>query len=79
MPRIESVDHLTEYRRKLRASRDPNQPTVLVCSGPGCLPLGSEEVARAFQEAMAEKELSAKVILKTTGCHGLCADRKSVV
>jgi NADH:ubiquinone oxidoreductase subunit F (NADH-binding)/(2Fe-2S) ferredoxin/NAD-dependent dihydropyrimidine dehydrogenase PreA subunit len=73
MPRIESVDHLSEYRRKLKASRDPNQPQVLVCSGPGCLPLGSEEVARAFQEAMAEKQLSAKVILKTTGCHGLCA------
>ena len=70
---MESVDHLTEYRRKLKASRDPKQPTVLVCSGPGCLPMGSEEVAQAFKEAMAEKGLDGKVILKTCGCQGLCA------
>ncbi|MGQ9687779.1 MAG: NADH-ubiquinone oxidoreductase-F iron-sulfur binding region domain-containing protein [Desulfobaccales bacterium] len=73
MPKIESVDHLTEYRRKLRASRDPQQPTVLVCSGPGCLPLGSEDVAQAFTEAMAGQGLNGKVILKSSGCHGLCA------
>ncbi|MEJ2091151.1 MAG: NADH-quinone oxidoreductase subunit NuoF [Syntrophobacterales bacterium] len=73
MPKIESVDHLTEYRRKLKAGRDPKQPTVLVCGGPGCLPLGSEEVAQAFKEAMAEKGLNGKVILKTSGCQGLCA------
>ena len=48
MPKIESIDHLTEYRRKLKAALDPKQPIVLVCGGPGCLPLGSEEVAQAF-------------------------------
>ncbi len=73
MPKIESVDHLNEYRRKLKATRDPQQPIVLVCGGPGCLPLGSEEVAQAFQEAMAEKGFDGKVILKTSGCQGLCA------
>ncbi len=73
MPIIESVDHLTEYRRQVRAQRDPQQLQVLVCSGPGCLPLGSEALAAAFQEEMAAKGLVGKVILKTTGCHGLCA------
>ena len=73
MPKIESVDHLNEYRRKLKATRDAQQPIVLVCGGPGCLPLGSEEVAQAFQEAMAEKGFDGKVILKTSGCQGLCA------
>jgi len=73
MPRFESIDHLNEYRRKLKATRDPNQPTVLVCSGPGCLPMGSEEVAQAFREALANKGLNGKVLLKTCGCQGLCA------
>ena len=73
MPKIESIDHLTEYRRKLKAARDPKQPTVLVCSGPGCLPLGSEEVAEAFKTTLAEKGLDGKVLLKTCGCQGLCA------
>ncbi len=73
MPKFESLDHLHEYRRQLKARRDPNQPTVLVCAGPGCLPLGSEEVAAAFRTEMEAKGLAATVALKTTGCHGLCA------
>jgi NADH:ubiquinone oxidoreductase subunit F (NADH-binding)/(2Fe-2S) ferredoxin/Pyruvate/2-oxoacid:ferredoxin oxidoreductase delta subunit len=79
MPKIESVDHLTEYRRKLIASRDPKQPIVLVCGGPGCLPLGSEDVVEAFREAMAEKGLDGKVLLKTCGCQGLCANGVKVL
>ena len=73
MPFIESVDHLTEYRRQVRARRDPEQLQVLVCGGPGCLPLGSEELAAAFQTEMAAKGLEGKVLLKTTGCQGLCS------
>ncbi|MCL6621234.1 MAG: NADH-quinone oxidoreductase subunit NuoF [Syntrophobacterales bacterium] len=73
MPKFESIDHLNEYRRQLRARRDPSQPQVLVCAGPGCLPLGSEEVAQAFRAQLEEKGLSAQVALKTSGCHGLCA------
>jgi NADH-quinone oxidoreductase subunit F len=73
MPKIESVDHLTEYRRQLKAKYDPKQLQVLVCSGPGCLPLGSEELAEAFRAALSEQGLEGKVVLKTTGCHGLCA------
>lgn len=73
MPKFESLDHLNEYRRQLRAKRDPKQPQVLVCAGPGCLPLGSEEVAAAFRAQMEEKGLNGKVALKTSGCHGLCA------
>jgi NADH:ubiquinone oxidoreductase subunit F (NADH-binding)/NAD-dependent dihydropyrimidine dehydrogenase PreA subunit/(2Fe-2S) ferredoxin len=79
MPKIESIDHLTEYRRKLKASRDPKQPTVLVCGGPGCLPLGSEEVAAAFKAALADKGLDGKVVLKTCGCQGLCANGVKVL
>ncbi len=73
MPRFESIDHLREYRRQLIAKRDPNQPQVLVCAGPGCLPMGSEEVAAAFREELEKNGLAAKVLLKECGCHGLCA------
>ncbi len=73
MPRFESVDHLTQYRRQLKAKFDPRQPQVLVCAGPGCLPLGSDEVAEAFEAALTEKGINGKVVLKTSGCHGLCA------
>ncbi|MBM4274630.1 MAG: NADH-quinone oxidoreductase subunit NuoF [Deltaproteobacteria bacterium] len=73
MPKFESVDHLQQYRRQLQASRDPNQPQVLVCSGPGCLPMGSIEVAAAFREELETNGLKGKVLLKECGCQGLCA------
>jgi NADH:ubiquinone oxidoreductase subunit F (NADH-binding)/NAD-dependent dihydropyrimidine dehydrogenase PreA subunit/(2Fe-2S) ferredoxin len=73
MPRFESVDHLREYRRQLLARQDPQQPQVLVCAGPGCLPMGSQEVAAAFREELQKNGLGAKVALKECGCQGLCA------
>ena len=73
MPRFESVDHLREYRRQLAARLDPKQPQVLVCAGPGCLPMGSDEVAAAFREELQKNGLEGKVALKECGCQGLCA------
>jgi NADH-quinone oxidoreductase subunit F len=73
MPKFESIDHLREYRRQLLARRDPQQLQVLVCAGPGCLPMGSDEVAAAFREELQQKGLEGKVLLKESGCQGLCA------
>src|SRR3972149_5029331 len=71
MPRFESIDHLREYRRQLIAKRDPNQPQVLVCAGPGCLPMGSDEVAAAFREEFEKNGLAAQGLLKVGGYRGL--------
>ena len=73
MPKFESIDHLREYRRQLIAKRDPRQLQIMVCAGPGCLPMGSDEVAAAFREELDKNDLAAKVLLKECGCHGLCA------
>ncbi|MDP3182405.1 MAG: NADH-quinone oxidoreductase subunit NuoF [Desulfobaccales bacterium] len=79
MPKFESLDHLREYRRQLLARRDPQQLQVLVCAGPGCLPMGSEEVAAAFKEELQAKGLEGKVLLKESGCQGLCARAVRVI
>jgi len=55
------------------ARLDPQQPQVLVCAGPGCLPMGSEEVAAAFREELQKNGLAGQVALKECGCQGLCA------
>jgi len=73
MPKFETISQLEEYRRRLLAQRDAQAPQVLVCGGPGCLPMGSEEVAAAFQQELKQRGLAAKVILKESGCQGLCA------
>ncbi len=73
MPKLTSVAQLEEYRRELSARLDPQQPVVLVCGGAACLNLGSDAVAAAFRTELARQGLAAKVVLKDSGCQGLCA------
>jgi (2Fe-2S) ferredoxin len=79
MPKFETTKQLEEYRQRLLAGREAQAPQVLVCGGPGCLPMGSEEVAAAFRQALAERGLEAKVTLKESGCQGLCAKAVKVM
>jgi NADH:ubiquinone oxidoreductase subunit F (NADH-binding)/(2Fe-2S) ferredoxin/Pyruvate/2-oxoacid:ferredoxin oxidoreductase delta subunit len=79
MPKFESMNHLEEYRGRLLSSRNPQEPQVLVCGGPGCLPMGSEEVAAAFQAELKQRGLAGKVVLKESGCQGLCAKAVKVI
>jgi NADH:ubiquinone oxidoreductase subunit F (NADH-binding)/(2Fe-2S) ferredoxin/Pyruvate/2-oxoacid:ferredoxin oxidoreductase delta subunit len=78
MPKFKSMDQLEEYRRRL-LSRKPLKPQVLVCGGPGCLPMGSEEVAAAFQAELKRRKLVGKVALKESGCQGMCAKAVKVM
>ncbi len=79
MPKFESMNLLEEYRGRLLSSRNPQEPQVLVCGGPGCLPMGSEEVAAAFQAELKQRGLAGKVVLKESGCQGLCAKAVKVM
>ncbi|MGO8760507.1 MAG: NADH-quinone oxidoreductase subunit NuoF [Desulfobaccales bacterium] len=79
MPKFESMKHLEEYRGRLLSSRNPQEPQVLVCGGPGCLPMGSEEVAAAFQAELKQRGLAGKVVLKESGCQGFCAKAVKVM
>jgi NADH:ubiquinone oxidoreductase subunit F (NADH-binding)/(2Fe-2S) ferredoxin/Pyruvate/2-oxoacid:ferredoxin oxidoreductase delta subunit len=78
MPKFKSMDQLEEYRADL-LGRKPQKPEVLVCGGPGCLPMGSEEVAAAFQAELKKRKLAGKVALKESGCQGMCAKAVKVM
>jgi len=63
---------LEKRREKILAERDASSPCIMVCGGTGCLALNSEEVADAFEMALKEQGVDARVELKTTGCPGFC-------
>ncbi len=48
MPKLNSVTDLEEFRQEILTHRDPNKPSVAICSGTGCHAYGSEKVAEAF-------------------------------
>ncbi|MGC2432157.1 MAG: NADH-ubiquinone oxidoreductase-F iron-sulfur binding region domain-containing protein [Desulfobaccales bacterium] len=75
MKKIKNAAELQTLRQTLLAAQDPDRPVVRVCLGPGCLALGAEKVAGAFESAIRNKELKAKVqpLIKKTGCHGFCS------
>ena len=46
---------------------------ILICASTGCLSNNSKEVLCAFEKAIKEHNLTGKVEIVKTGCHGLCA------
>jgi len=67
-----SAQELEEYRRNLRARRDPRARRVRVCIGTGCAAKGSLRVLERFRAAAAELEGGSVVGVRCTGCHGFC-------
>ncbi|HWJ03003.1 MAG TPA: CCxxC motif-containing NuoF prefix domain-containing protein, partial [Verrucomicrobiae bacterium] len=45
---------------------------VLICAGSGCISSGSRKVTTALEEELAKRQLTDKVKITVTGCHGFC-------
>lgn len=72
MPRLSSAVELTALREELSACRTEKQTTVIVCGGTGCQASGCQAVKAAFCEELERRDLTDKVTLRVTGCHGFC-------
>lgn len=56
----------------------PNQRTIFVCFGTGCLSAGSDTVYEALKAEVARQEIT-DVEVDFTGCHGFCEQGPNVV
>ena len=63
---------LEKRRMAAAAARSEDKPRIIVSAGTCGQARGSLKVYEAFQEAIADRKLQAKVDLKLTGCHGYC-------
>jgi NADH:ubiquinone oxidoreductase subunit F (NADH-binding)/(2Fe-2S) ferredoxin/Pyruvate/2-oxoacid:ferredoxin oxidoreductase delta subunit len=81
MATILSLNQLEKHQEKIRASVNPDLPSVLICFGTGCQANGAREVAEIFKEEIEKQGLSLNVNIgfKTTGCHGYCENGPLVV
>jgi NADH:ubiquinone oxidoreductase subunit F (NADH-binding)/NAD-dependent dihydropyrimidine dehydrogenase PreA subunit/(2Fe-2S) ferredoxin len=73
MGKIKDAQELEARRQRLLAVRNPEQPVVRVCLGPGCLAQGADQVAKAFKTAAKKGKFKVAPLIKETGCHGLCS------
>ncbi len=72
MSRINSPAELEEFRKGILSKRDPNKPSITLCSGSACHATGSAEVAASIEEEIKKQGLSDDVGIRKTGCHGFC-------
>jgi NADH:ubiquinone oxidoreductase subunit E len=65
----EQLDNIAlEYKKKVKVY----DKVVKICCGTGCISSGSLKLYDRFKDIINFEGLSAKVLVKKTGCHGLC-------
>lgn len=79
MPRLKSPAELEKLRQKILSKRDPDRPTIAICSGTGCHAYGSEKVNAALEEELKKQAPKGEVEIRRTGCHGFCEKGTLVV
>lgn len=72
MKSLANVKELDALRTELLKQHDPKKIVVTVCGGTGCHGYGCEKVIEAFRSEISQKNLTAKVELRVSGCHGFC-------
>jgi len=72
--KINSLHNLENLRKKIqgKAEGEKGKPLITVCNGTGCHASGCVEVTEALRQEIATQNLTDKVNIKTTGCHGFC-------
>jgi len=70
--RLASISGLQDLRQSLRKSKDESRPCVAICAGTGCQACGASDVVERFQREVSDRNLSEKVDVRATGCHGFC-------
>jgi NADH-quinone oxidoreductase subunit F len=72
MLRLSSISQLKELRSILFDTLDESKPRLVICAGTACQASGSNGIIRAVKEYIIKKDLTKKVSLRITGCHGFC-------
>jgi len=72
VPKLKSPEELEALRKSLTGKRDPEKAVITVCNGTGCHAHGCRAVTAAFEEEVKKQDLSARVDVRATGCHGFC-------
>ncbi len=72
MARLNSIAELEKLREEILSVRDPDKPSIAVCAGTGCIPLGAAGVIDSLKDELKKQGLAEKVALKETGCPGFC-------
>ena len=72
MKKLNTIKDFQELRSRLVSSIKPDIPTIVVCAGTACQASGANDLIRVIKREFLRLNLSEKVNLRITGCHGFC-------
>ncbi len=72
MDRLTAVSDLTALCDELASARADLGAVITMCAGTGCHASGAQRVRNALQAALEAEGMADAVLLRCTGCQGLC-------
>ena len=79
MEKLNSLSDFKDLKERLDAGREPDRPTIIIPAGTCGQASGANDLIRAAKREILARELSEKVRLVITGCHGFCQMEPSVL
>ena len=77
--RLSSVNELKKLRKALLDSTDESIPCIVIPTGTCGQASGAGDLIRVAKREILKKDLTKKVHLRITGCHGFCQMEPSVL
>ncbi len=79
MEKLNTLSDFKDLKERLDAGREPDRPTIIIPAGTCGQASGANDLIRAAKRAILARELSEKIRLVITGCHGFCQMEPSVL
>jgi len=79
MERLKSIDAFKELQERLIDDRDLSIPTIVIPAGTCGQASGANDLIRITKRELLAKELTERIHLRITGCHGFCEMEPSLL
>src|SRR3990170_401634 len=79
MQRIHSIEEFNELRQRLTDSINPHIPIIVISAGTCGQASGANDLIRITKRELLAKQLTDKIHLRITGCHGFCQMEPSIL
>ncbi|HVN23937.1 MAG TPA: NADH-ubiquinone oxidoreductase-F iron-sulfur binding region domain-containing protein [Syntrophorhabdales bacterium] len=67
-----SLEQLDAVGLKFKEKERAFEKIIRVCCGTGCITSGANRLLESLRSAVEREGLSSRILVKKTGCHGLC-------
>jgi NADH-quinone oxidoreductase subunit F len=79
MEKFKSIEAFKAFQKKLKQTRAPEIPTIVIPAGTCCQASGANDLIRIAKREIIGRQLNRRVRLRITGCQGFCQMEPSVL